>query len=184
MKYSLIDPANLHVFGGSRRHQKMRKDAIQGCVNLWGTSMSFLPVTCDAARGLQYPKETSKRCTKNRCTSLVPESNSWPLHQELTTRISRWISQLQSHQRNPAVHCYLPARYSPILVPAVPDVILIWRLYLPGVEPGTSNAFYLRTSQLDQTSSSLMKHSRRTGTYTDQRPWNPGFDSREIWSSD
>ena len=49
MQHSLIDPAKLHVFGGSRRHQKMRKNVIWDCVNLWGTSMSFLPVTCDAA---------------------------------------------------------------------------------------------------------------------------------------
>ena len=34
--------------------------------------MSFLPVTCDAARGLQCPKETRKRCTENRCTSFKP----------------------------------------------------------------------------------------------------------------
>ena len=39
---------------------------------LGGTSMSFLPVTCDAARGLQCPKETSKRCTENCCTSFKP----------------------------------------------------------------------------------------------------------------
>jgi len=72
MHHSLIDPAKLYVFGGSRRHQKMRKNVIYGCLNLWGTSMSFLPVTCDAARGLQCPKETSKRCTENRCTSFKP----------------------------------------------------------------------------------------------------------------
>jgi len=34
--------------------------------------MSFLPVTCDAARGLHGPKETSKRCTENGCTSFKP----------------------------------------------------------------------------------------------------------------
>ena len=34
--------------------------------------MSFLQVTCDAARGLQCPKETRKKCTENRCTSFKP----------------------------------------------------------------------------------------------------------------
>jgi len=69
MHHTLIDPAKLHLFGESRTHQKMRKSLIQACANLWGTSMSFLPYTCDAAGGLQCPKETSKRCTENRFTS-------------------------------------------------------------------------------------------------------------------
>ena len=43
----------------------MRKNVIYGCVNLWGTSMFFLPGTCDAVRGLQCPKETNKRCRKS-----------------------------------------------------------------------------------------------------------------------
>jgi len=34
--------------------------------------MSFLPVTCDAARGLQCPKKTGKRYTENPCTSFKP----------------------------------------------------------------------------------------------------------------
>jgi len=63
MRQSLISPIKLHVFVGSRRHQKMRMYVIQGCANLWSTSMSFLRVTCDAARGLQHPKETCKRWT-------------------------------------------------------------------------------------------------------------------------
>ena len=45
---------------------------MQGCANLWGTSMSFLPVTSDAARGLQCPQETCKRCNENRFTSFKP----------------------------------------------------------------------------------------------------------------
>jgi len=72
MHHSLIDPAKLHDFGESRRHQKMRKSVIKGCAIFGGTSMSFLPITCDAARGLQCPKETCKRCIQNRFTSFKP----------------------------------------------------------------------------------------------------------------
>jgi len=43
-----------HVFPMS--YLRRRK----GPANLWSTSMSFLWVTCDAARGLQCPKETCK----------------------------------------------------------------------------------------------------------------------------
>ena len=63
MRHSFISPVKLHVFVGSRRHQKMRMCVIQGCANLWSTSMSFLRVACDAARGLLCPKETCKRWT-------------------------------------------------------------------------------------------------------------------------
>ena len=63
MRHSLISPVKLHVFVGSKRHQKMRMCVIQGCANLWSTSMSFIWVTCDAARGLQCPKQTCKRRT-------------------------------------------------------------------------------------------------------------------------
>jgi len=63
MRHSLIRPIKLHVFVGSRRHQKMRMCVIQGCANLWSISMSFLRVACDAARGLLCPKETCKRWT-------------------------------------------------------------------------------------------------------------------------
>ena len=59
MHHSLIDPAKLHFFEESRRHKKTHKSVIQGCANLRGTSMSFLPVTCDD--GLQCPKETRKK---------------------------------------------------------------------------------------------------------------------------
>ena len=55
-----MSPIKLHVFGGSTRHQKMGMCMIQGCANLCSTSMSFLRFTCDAARGLQCPKETCK----------------------------------------------------------------------------------------------------------------------------
>jgi len=63
MRHSLTSPIKLHVFVGSRRHEKMRMCVIQGCANLWSTSMSFLRVACDAARGLLCPKETCKRWT-------------------------------------------------------------------------------------------------------------------------
>ena len=51
-----MSPTKLHVFGGSTGHQKVGMCMIQGCANLWSTSMSFLLVTCDAARGLQCRK--------------------------------------------------------------------------------------------------------------------------------
>jgi len=41
MRHSLISPARLHVFRGSRRYQKRRMCVIQGCANLWNTSISF-----------------------------------------------------------------------------------------------------------------------------------------------
>jgi len=64
-------------WGMGKETAKMRKDA-QGChlpsstLHLWATCMSFLAVTCDAARGLHCPKETCKRCTQNRSTSFKP----------------------------------------------------------------------------------------------------------------
>ena len=39
--------------------------------------MSFLPVTCDAARGLRCPKETCKRCTENRFNLSNPRGRTW-----------------------------------------------------------------------------------------------------------
>jgi len=77
MHHSLIDPAKLHVFGESRKHQKMRKSVIQGCANLWGTSMSFLPLTCDAARSLQCPKNLSKDAPKIASHLSNPRGRTW-----------------------------------------------------------------------------------------------------------
>ena len=54
------EPYKTACFGGSTRHQKMDMCMNYGCANLWSSSMSFLRVTCDTARGLQCPKETCK----------------------------------------------------------------------------------------------------------------------------
>jgi len=56
MQHSLIDPAKLHVFGVSRRHQKMRKSVINDYANLWGTSRSFLPNYLRRRKGPAVPK--------------------------------------------------------------------------------------------------------------------------------
>jgi len=72
----------------------------------------------------------------------------------------------KGRQRGPTVgervkcrmKCFYETR-SPGLQDQDFDAILIWRLYLPTVEPGIS---------------------RRSGNSTGQWPWNPGFDSREI----
>ena len=61
MRHSLISPIKLHIFVGSKIHQKMRMYVIQGCENLWSTSMSVIRVTCDATRGLQCLKENCNR---------------------------------------------------------------------------------------------------------------------------
>ena len=61
MQHSLIDPAKLHVFGESRKHQKMRKSVIQGCANLWGTSMSFLPNYLRRCKGPAVPKRDQQK---------------------------------------------------------------------------------------------------------------------------
>jgi len=61
------------------------------------------------------------------------------------------------------------------------DVILIWRLYLPGVEPRISRSLVgVSTVTPWGSHQAWYKPSRRNGSYTDQRKWNPGFDFREI----
>ena len=62
------------------------------------------------------------------------------------------------------------------------DVISIWRLYLPGVEPGISR--WSVGIFTNYAVSAFIKLHERThgvvGKYTDLSLWNPGFDSREI----
>ena len=77
MHHSLIDPAKLHVFGESRKHQKMRKSVIQGCANLWVTSMSLLPVTCEAARACSAQKRPAKNTTKIVVHLSNPRGHTW-----------------------------------------------------------------------------------------------------------
>ena len=75
------------------------------------------------------------------------------------------------------------------------DLILIWRLYLPGIEPGISRSLVgtttLRREGFHQAWWKSSRHNGSCNIYRyiyisiciyiyDQRPRNPGFDSREI----
>ena len=62
------------------------------------------------------------------------------------------------------------------------DVISIWRLYLPGVEPGILRWFVgITTNYAVNAFIRSDEHIHGVvGSYTDQSLWNLGFDSREI----
>ena len=54
-------PCKTACFWWVKETPKDAQECDLGLCKFWTTSMSFLPVTCDAARGLQCPKEISKR---------------------------------------------------------------------------------------------------------------------------
>jgi len=65
--HGLISPTKLHIFGDSRRHQKMRMGVIQGCANLWSIWMSSLRVLLATPQGACSERDLQK---KNRWKSL------------------------------------------------------------------------------------------------------------------
>jgi len=60
------------------------------------------------------------------------------------------------------------------------DVISIWRLYLPGVEPGISRWLVGITTATPWMLSSDLMSVWSSWRVLQPRSWNPGFDSREI----